>query len=297
MLSIVIPVTDKHEFTRKCVGTLYANAKYPEQLDVVIIDNGSERPYRAELDFNVEAYAGESKKQLLPRIERNDVNTGYFPSIVQGLLAAKNNIVLTQHNDVLIHEYGYDERILNEFKKDRLLGIAGFFGGRGVAENGGRDFAESNMVGLEWGMPGHLHGHIQKETHPATVFDSLAMIYNKEIFFKVFSQEDIDNMPIHHWPDRIVTLSIIIAGYHGLTIGVAFDHYGGATSVANVEFDKLTARWVAEKGLSIEENPDYTLYKYGERMFQNKFRGLFPVRVNKDFSLTFAGRGRDLHDL
>jgi glycosyltransferase involved in cell wall biosynthesis len=280
-LSIVIPVTDRHEFTDRCVQRLIDYA-WNDNNDIIVIDNGSITPYFPQYD------------QV--RVLRNEVNTGYFPSIVQGLLAAQNNIVLTQHNDVLIQEEYYDQRILDEFENDSKLGIAGFFGGRGVAENGGRDHAESNMVGFDWGMPGHLHGHIQEETHPSVVFDSLAMIYNKDIFFKVFSKNEIDNIPIHHWPDRIVTLSIVMAGYHGLTIGVAFDHYGGATSVANVEFDKLTARWVKEKGLPIEENPDYTLYKYGERMFQSKFRGKFPVRVNKDFSLTFAGKGRDLSD-
>lgn len=279
-LSIVIPVTDKHDLTYRTLVNLVANSTN-DDTEIILIDNGSVVPY----------------EQLgREHVIRNDVNIGVFPALLQGLSTARNNIVLTMHNDVLIHEYGYDARILNEFAKDPLLGIAGFFGGRGVAENGGRDHPESNMQGKEWGMSYHQHSHHLTGTHPAVVFDSLALIFNRDIFYKVFENE-LDLIAPHHWFDRICTLGIVMAGYHALTIGIAFDHYGGGTSVANPAFSEFTERWVQEKGLPLEQNADYTMYKFGERYFQNKWRGKFPVRVAKDFSLTFAGKGRDIADL
>jgi glycosyltransferase involved in cell wall biosynthesis len=278
-LSIVIPVTDKHELTRKA---LHAIEYKSEVMDVIIIDNGSVDPYKLVYD---------------ERIIRNDVNIGVFPAVLQGLSAAKNNIVLVMHNDVLIHETDFDARILNEFEKDPLLGIAGFFGGRGVAENGGRDHAESNMQGKEWGMSYHQHSQLLTGTHPAVVFDSLAMIYNKDIFYKCFPQTELDKITPHHFFDRIVTLGIVTSGFHALTIGIAFDHRGGGTSVENTAFEEFEARYIKEKGLELDINPDHTIYKLGEKYFQERWKGLFPIRVDKQFNLTYGGRGRDLSDL
>src|SRR5690348_14267499 len=136
MLSIVIPVTDKHELTKHALQNIHLYSHYLN--DILVIDNGSLDPFVSDYD-NV-------------RVIRNDINIGVFPAVLQGLAAAFNNVVLVMHNDVLIHEDGFDKRILREFANDPLLGIAGFFGGRGVAENGGRDHAESNMQGKEWGM-------------------------------------------------------------------------------------------------------------------------------------------------
>lgn len=280
MLSIVIPVTDKHELTKRCLEKIYENSY---AYDVIIIDNGSIEPYNDPL--------------FSARIIRNEQNIGVFPAVLQGLEAARNNTVLVMHNDVLIHEKHFDKRILDEFQTDPLLGIAGFFGGRGVAENGGREHPESNMQGLHWGQHGSLHGHIQTDKHPAVVFDSLALIFNKDIFYKVFPPEERALIAPHHWFDRICTLGIVTAGYHALTIGVAFDHFGGGTSVKNERFTEFTERWVKEMGLPLEENADYTMYKYGERYFQNKWRAKFPVRVDRFFNVTYAGKGRDIADL
>lgn len=279
-LSIVIPVTDKHELTDRCIRFLHIHSEL--EPEIIVIDNGSLEPYQPVYD---------------EQVIRNDQNIGVFPALLQGISAATNNIVMTMHNDVLVHEPKFDTRILKEFANDSLLGIAGFFGGRGVSENGGRDHAESNMQGLEWGMSYHQHSHLQPATHPAVVFDSLALILNKEVFYNVFPPEEQALIAPHHWYDRIVTLGIVMAGYHALTIGVAFDHYGGGTSVANTAFSDFTERWVQEKGLPLEQNADYTMYMYGERYFRNKWRGKFPIRVDKNFNLTFAGKGRDIADL
>lgn len=279
-LSIVIPVTDKQDLTYRALQNL--DLYSDDSTEFILVDNGSVHPYPL-LDCD--------------HIIRNEQNIGVFPAVLQGLAAAENNIVLVMHNDVLIHEQGFDRRILNEFANDPLLGIAGFFGGRGVSENGGRDYAESNMQGKEWGMSYHQHSHLLTDTHPAVVFDSLALIFNRDIFYKVFPPDEQALIAPHHWFDRICTLGIVMAGYHALTIGIAFDHFGGGTSVANTAFSDFTERWVKEKGLPLEQNADYTMYMYGERYFRNRWRGKFPVRVNKDFSLTFAGKGRDISDL
>jgi glycosyltransferase involved in cell wall biosynthesis len=277
-LSIVIPVTNQEHLTDKSVARLIEYAT--TDIEIIIVDNGSKVAYN-----NPGA-----------TILRNNLNIGVFPALLQGLAATSNDIVLTMHNDVLLQERGYDARILNEFAIDPKLGIAGFFGGRGVGYDGGRSHPESNMQGIEWGQHGSIHGHVQTHKHPAVVFDSLALILRKSIFYKVFPPEDLAIIAPHHWFDRIVTLGIVTAGYHALTIGVAFDHYGGGTSVANPEFEAFTARWVKEKGMEVVNNPDYTMYMYGARDFRRRWMSKFPFFVDENYNLTYTKPKDDYSD-
>lgn len=252
-LSIVIPVHNEESITRECIDNIYSLAD--GRINLVIIDNAS-----------VPAY----KQRYNEVILRNEENRGVFHSIIQGVNAASNNVVLTMHNDVIIHERSFDTRILGEFEKDNLLGIAGFFGGRGVSMDGGRGMPESNMLGLKYGTHGGYHGQILIGTHPAVVFDSLALIMRKDYLTNV----NIKGMPPHHFFDRILTLAFIEQGYHALTIGIAHDHAGGTTStkVGSTDFIK---RWCQEQGLEIVENPDYTMYKYGEALFQKRWKDIW----------------------
>lgn len=276
-ISVVIPAVDQHAFTEKTISYLFDNALAPNDVDVILVDNDSLKPYNTMAGVN---------------LIRNDVNPGVYMSYIQGMQQAKNNIVLWMHNDVLVHEFGWDARILSEFDKDKKLGIAGFFGGRSVSENGGRGHPEGNLVGKEWGQSIHQHGHLQDQTHPAVVFDSLAMIVNQDIFHRI----NIPYVAPHHWFDRIMTLWFVDAGYHALTIGIAFDHYGGATSVGQVaRHSDFVQRWCESMGLPLDQNWDYTLYKYGSDFFKNRWGRRLPVTVDKNHRLMWRNE-RDNSD-
>lgn len=263
-ISVIMPAVDQHAFTYKAVEHLYDNALNPQEVDVIIIDNDSLTPY------NEDEYLG-------ARVIRNDINPGVYASYLQGMEAAKNNVILWMHNDVLIHEFGWESRILAEFRKDPKLGIAGFFGGRMVGADGGRGHPEGNLAGREWGQNIRYHGHLLTDTHPAVVFDSLAMIVRKDIFNAI----NVPYVAPHHWFDRIMTLWFLDKGYHALTIGIEFDHYGGGTSVGNSNrHGEFVQRWCESKGLEMDQNWDHTLYQYGYRFFQNQWKNRFPVSVD-----------------
>lgn len=280
-ISVVIPAVDQHAFTEKAVSYLYDNAISPEDVEVIIIDNDSLTPYDQN-DYNWNNI----------KVIRNDINPGVYLSYTQGTAETHNNIVLWMHNDVLIHEYGWDARIQKEFKKDPKLGIAGFFGGRLVGADGGRGHPEGNLVGKEWSQNISIHGHLLTDTHPAVVFDSLAMIIRKDIFYAI----EVPYVAPHHWFDRIMTLWFISKGYHALTIGIAFDHYGGGTSVGNSNrHSEFVQRWCEAKGLPMDQNWDHTLYKYGYNFFYQQWRGKFPVSVDENHNITW-GNQKDWSD-
>lgn len=276
-ISVVIPAVDQHKFTERAIEGLFNNAQAPNDVDVILIDNDSLTPYNNMAGVN---------------LIRNDINPGVYMSYIQGMQQAKSNVVLWMHNDVLVHEYGWDQRILSEFNNDPKLGIAGFFGGRSVGANGGRGHPEGNLLGKEWGQNIAVHGHLLTGKHPAVVFDSLAMIINQDIFHSI----NVPYVAPHHWFDRIMTLWFIDHGYHALTIGIGFDHYSGATSVLqSSRHSDFVQKWCESKGLAMDQNWDYTLYKYGSDFFKARWGIRLPVEVDSNYRLTWR-RSKDFSD-
>lgn len=264
-ISIVIPVCNVEEATDRCIQNLLTMAaKRPE---IIIIDNASNVPY--------------ANKNCT--VIRNEKNAGYWPSMLQGINAAKHNIVMTMHNDVLIWQQRYDEIITAYFDMDDDLAIAGLFGGSGVGLDGGRGNPMGNMLGKEWGMNIRDHGHLMTTAHPAVVFDSLTMIFDRTKLVQV----EYRNIPPHHWTDRLITLRLIKAGFHALCIGIAFDHGGSFTAVGSTTLNTFTEDWCKAYGLELDQTWDYTLYKYGEAIFKQEFleitKGAGELWVNQQY--------------
>lgn len=267
MISIVIPVCNMDHITNRCLEQLINLAS--DELDIIIIDNASYIPYT-----HVHRYV---------TVIRNEYNVGFWPSMLQGIARAKNTIVMLMHNDVLVWEQYYDEVIQYYFSEDKQLALAGFFGGRGLGSNGGRGHPESNLTGKEWGQNWQQHSHHLDRTHPAVIFDSLCMIVDKEKLATI-SHEDI---PPHHYTDRLLCVRMLAAHYHLLTIGIAFDHGGSFTATGSNTMNMFTEDYCKSKGLELNQNWDYTLMLYGHEIFLKEFleltQGKGQIWVNEQF--------------
>ncbi len=271
-ITVLLPVVGAQEITLEAMYTLMRNAGKPDELDIIIVDNASKTPYNP-MEFNP------------ARVLRNEVNIAGYGALLQILPLAKNDIILWMHNDVLIHESDWDLRIQREFDNDPQLAIAGFFGGYGVAENGGRIGSMGNMQGAVWGTPQHMHGDVMTGTYPAVVFDSLAIIVRKSHF--IAANLPHERIPPHHWNDRIVPLWLVDKGYHAIVIGIGFDHKGGVSSLGD-EYRELAERWSTQRGLSVQKDWDYTFYSEGERFFREQWFGRFPVIVDQHFNVRWG---------
>ena len=234
MISVVIPICNNHELTDECINNLVEYAA--SRLDIIVVDNGSITPY----------------KNKDCRTIYNNKNIGFWPAMLQGLEAAYNNIVLLMHNDVLVWEKNFDLRLESHFSKDHLLAICGFFGGRGVGIDGGRGNPEGNMLGRKYGTDITKHGFLLEDSHPALVFDSLAMCVSKRHLELI----DYRNIPPYHWTDRVLTLSLVFEGMHARTVGIAFDHGSGATSTRIGPSNNFMQEWCEEHNLPMVENWD-----------------------------------------
>lgn len=266
-VSIVIPVCNMEWVTNRCLEQLINLAA--NELDIIVIDNASDTPYTYDHRY--------------VRVLRNEKNVGFWPSMLQGIAAAENKIVMLMHNDVLLWEDYYDEVIEYYFAQDNKLGLAGLFGGRGLGSNGGRGHPESNLTGKEWGQSWNHHSHHLDRTHPAVIFDSLCMIVDKEKLDTI-PHEDI---PPHHYTDRLLCVRMLKAGYHLLTIGIAFDHGGSFTSTGSNTMNTFTEDYCRTNNIPFKENWDYSLMLWGHEIFLKEFldltQGREQIWVNEQY--------------
>jgi len=278
MITVLLPVMDRHDITFEAIDHLIRHADGP--LDIIVVDNGSDEPFPTNVRWDMI----HPDRNVSVRVVRNEINVAGYGALLQVLDMAASDIILWMHNDVLIHEQRWDTRILIHFNVDPMLGIAGFFGAPGVAENGGRIGSMGNMLGKVWGTPQEAHGQRMTSIYPAAVFDSLAIIIRRSIFQNL--PIDHDDVPPHHWNDRILPLLFIQHGYHAATIGIAFDHHGGVSSLGS-KYLELAERWSREHNLPMINDWDYTFYRAGEQYFKKLGNKRFPLFVHPDYRVSW----------
>lgn len=290
MITVLLPVMDSHHITDEAIKHLIRNAHDPHEVDIMVVDNASTEPYPMKNGEYFELYDTTMGAGYISvdgedydfTVFHNRVNRAGYGALLQVLPLADYDIVLWMHNDVLIHEKGWDKRIIKAFEDDPLLGIAGFFGAPGVASNGGRIGSMGNMLGKVWGSPQEHHGQVMTGIYPAVVFDSLAIIIRRSIFEALAINHN--DVPPHHWNDRILPLLFVDAGYHAATIGIAHDHHSGVSSLGE-KYRELAERWSREHNVPFQRDWDYTFYSAGERYFRKLMGKRDTVVIHKDYTV------------
>jgi glycosyltransferase involved in cell wall biosynthesis len=285
-VSIVIPFINQKDITIHCLEKLVENSVTNPHY--VLIDNGSFTFSDSELhELGVKNYT----------LVENKANTGVLPTFKQALEYVPNGVLCFMHNDVLIHEKGWDQRVSDAFESDEKLGLVGLLGARGVMPDGGRVGVMSHMLGKEWGktegaQPAAIHhGELMMELAPASVLDGVGMFFRKETLQQL--NDDTDSFsPIrapHHFYDRILTLKCIDLGWHVAVLGIQFDHWSGATANQSKEYHEFGARWCREMGQTlIDGNADLTIYKYAEKQFFDEWMHRLPLFVQGDYNYDWA---------
>lgn len=263
MISVIIPVINEHEWTGATLGKLYNTAKQKPQ--VIIVDNGSQPHYKPFYD---------------ELVLRNDVNAGLIGSLAQAVPEASGDILVFMHNDVLLHEAGWDERIQKAFDDDPKLGIAGLFGGKGVYPNGGRLHNGSNMLGKTWGSSWEHHSNHFTGITSAAVLDGMVIIFRKA----AVEYHGLPELPPHHWYDRILPLYFIERNWRCATIGIAYDHASGLTACREAYF-QFAKKWCEDRGIVPPEGQsyDHQIYNAGAKYFEDTYGHRLPLFVNDDY--------------
>ena len=111
-LSIIIGVLNGFELADETIKSMYDNLSDKENTEIIIIDNGSDKPY---INNNV-------------KVIRNEINTGNYPMFKQGLELAQGEVIAFIHSDVFIFQRGWDLSVLAQFEANDSLGLVGFLG-------------------------------------------------------------------------------------------------------------------------------------------------------------------------
>jgi glycosyltransferase involved in cell wall biosynthesis len=269
-----LPVQDGHDLTRTALESL-AKTVRSKSFKVVVIDNNSTEPYQksefADLPLRVD-------------IIRNKKNTGYYQPLIQlHDRYSSEALIGLMHNDMLLYEEGWDERMERCFTEDDKLYLVGLCGSYEVDERGGRGGGTACFFRGEKGQSQAAGARIVG-LMPSACLDSLFMMFKRNAIPAL--QEDWNNLPLAHFYDRIWPLKLVEQGYHVATLGVECDHMGGMTTVANPRYYDDCVTWLNERGIAYE-NPETEMYLVAERRYLGEFREtkrFIPCRIREDYS-------------
>jgi len=305
-IAAVVTCTDSWEAAFESIDYLMQNST-PELTEVILLNNGSwkeppEDPVKkwgdnfAFVQFGENLGANGVFHHMLPVLSK--FNSSWPEKY-------NFDIVAYFHNDMMIREQGWDERVAFAFDLDPKLALAGFLGSNAIDGLGGRGLGtSSSFMGYEYAS-GHatkaeIHGRRVIGTEAAAVVDHCSMIFRVSMLYELPAQAEAGYAP-HHFYDRILSCEVLNRGWHIAMIGIECDHFGGGTGLGKlqgpgvIQYGVLNReenykKWLAYKGMTwVEgENLDAVVYKEAEKIFLSKWRDdlhFIPVKVAPDYTL------------
>ena len=250
-LTCVIGVLNNFAMSARAIEFVIGNCDKPGDLQMVIIDNGSDTPF---LDYvNQEIGVRKIVDSIAEfTVVRNDKNTGNYPMFKQALEFAKGEVVAFIHSDVFILQKGWDTAVLAQFDRPEL-GLVGFLGSTEIDNFGGRGMGTcSNMHAVKiedfpTGSEAEVHG--RRDTGfviDGSVVDGCVMIFRRSVLASL----EVKDMPPHHFYDRLMSMQVIEAGFRVGIIGIGFSHLNGQVANREDKWQVLAREW-CEKNLGI----------------------------------------------
>lgn len=269
-LSIVLPVMNRLAETRLIV-TLLCQVTTGD-FELIVIDNASGPDTRRYYE-----------QFIAPRVPhftylRNEQNAGMFASLQQGYEAATGDVIAFLHNDVFIYEPGWNQRVLRYFAADPLLGVAGFFGCRGVNAHGFRYDCVSVMLETETRYGARRP---RGEWEPVVVLDGFSLICRREMLDRAGGIDQ--GYRYHHYYDYEISFTSLAHGYRNIVVGVPCAHPGTVTS-SHAGYQQ----WIN----SVLQSPDadQRLFQLNLQRFRKKWQYWLPLYVGPDFTLSRTRR-------
>ena len=288
---IGLPVVEGHELTKVAMDHLTKNAVMGSTRPV-IIDNGSETPYKCCKTMN------DKKIDVI----RNANNIGFYRPLLQ--LFEKypdEEYIGIMHNDLMLYEKGWDRRMLMAFEEDPELGLIGLCGSKEVDERGGRGaYTVCNFMGREvpvgdqiWKGQDPSAGRRIDGIEPAIVLDSLFMLFRRIVIPQLeHSMDDWNDITLAHFYDRIWPIRTIEAGFHVVTMGSDNDHIGGLTTTGSERYRDDCIKWLEDRNIPFD-NPETEMYLVAERRYLSEYRDekkFLPAIIREGYNVTNLAR-------
>lgn len=274
MMVVGIPVFENHRLTSETIESFAKTIGGPG-FTVVIVDNGSTRPYRAS-DYDV---------PFRLHVVRNMHNEGNFYPLRQvAEMFPAADVVALAHNDLVIYENGWDIRVEAAFRADPFLGMVGFAGSDVIGGNGERVSTMSNLRGTRGHVSAETAGTRITDLRPAVAVDGLFMAFRRAALCALTLDE---NLPPAHFFDRIWGAQVQEAGWRLATLGVECDHVGWSTEVRLAKaLDAEWRRWCAEQNLRVGPDPMDAIWNAGAGAWATFRPRFWPCRIDAEWRRT-----------
>ena len=254
-VSIVIAVWNQLRYTRLTVEAILKNTRKTSHFELVIIDNGS----RPDVKNYFEAL---KNKGVAIQYVRNEKNLGPIRATNQGVGCAKYDYICVMHNDLLILEGGWLEKIVSVMEHDPAIAIAGLAGRKEIYDTGC-----VNEASLKHNLKAEdLNAPMSEEVADVAVIDGLCFVIARRFFEK--SKGFDETFGYMHCYDLDISLQSISAGFRNVVVKVAAMHIGNGGMTRRLgEYKELV-------------KDDYGLLKKNCKIFSDKWRHLLPVKIS-----------------
>lgn len=223
-----------------------------------------------------------------PWVVRTGPNVGNYPVYHACAELLDSDLLFFIHDDFIIHEEGYDQRLIEAFRDDPKLGLVGVIGSPEFDAMGGRGFLSfSNFQGKSGGSPAEAHGHRFAGFMPAASVDGCALCFRRDFLLELPVKE---GFPPHHFYDRLFSAQMLERGHRVGLLGIACDHLSGRTSCSFEGWDTLAREWCEANGVFREGTNgwDHQIYLEAEAQFLAEYRDekrFIPLRVGVDHTV------------
>ncbi len=253
-VSIIIAVWNQLPCTKLTVEAILKNTKRTP-FELVIVDNGS-RP-DVKNYFEILKNRGVAIQYI-----RNEENLGPIKAINQGAKIAQYDYICVMHNDLLILEDDWLEKIVKVFEKDTKIAIAGLAGRKEIYNTGC-----VNEASLKHNLQAEdLNAPMTEDVAEVAVIDGLCFVMTRRFLEKAKGFDE--TFGYMHCYDLDISLQSIEAGFKNVVVNVAAMHIGNGGMTRRLgEYKEIV-------------KDDYGLLKKNCKIFAEKWRGMLPVKIS-----------------
>jgi O-antigen biosynthesis protein len=251
-VSIIIAVYNQLPYTKMAVDSILANTD-PSLFEFIMVDNGS-RP-------EMKAYFDSLKGRADVTYIRNESNAGPIRAINQGIKASGADYIMAIHNDVIIMEKGWLDKIISVMDKDPSIGIAGLAGRKEIYDTG-----SVNEESLKHNLQNEdLNAPMKEDVAQVAVLDGLCFVLRRELIEKIGGLDE--TYGYMHCYDLDVSLAGIAAGYKNVVVNVSALHIGNGGMTRKLRDYKDLVK------------DDYGLLKRNCKILVKKWKRLLPLKI------------------
>ena len=249
--SIIMAVWNQLSYTKLAVESIVKSTD--SLFELIVIDNGS-RP-------EVKAYFDSLKGLMDLQYIRNEENVGPIKAINIGISRAKYYYVCAIHNDVLILERGWLEKIGSVMERDPKIGLIGLAGRTEIYKEGcvNEDSLKHNLQNEDLNSP------MREDVAEVAVVDGLCFVMRQELLEKIHGLDEAYGYM--HCYDLDLSLQSREAGYKNAVVKIEAMHIGNGGMTRKLrEYKDLV-------------KDDYALLKRNCKIFARKWRHMLPLKV------------------